>query len=98
MTVSLVNNNLVEPFTEVHLAENLATSNVMGKIPKMGKRMYIKLCLLIKQTIVPDRPEGSIGFWSKMPWAIAGLAHHDEGTSKQQYQKRGLDLSGEHHS
>ena len=56
----------METFTQIHFTKHLAACNVVDKVSQVWERMDIKLCLLVQQAVVPDRPKGIVGLWSKM--------------------------------
>ena len=53
-------------FPEIDLAEEVAPRYLVGKVPQVGEGEEVQLGLKVEQAEVPDRAEGSIGFWREM--------------------------------
>ena len=66
MPISFVYNYLVETFTKIDLAKDLAASYLMNEVAQMGERMDITLCLLVQQTVVAYRTKAIVWLWCKM--------------------------------
>ena len=56
----------MERLPQIHLAEDGATSNLVGEVSEMGKREEIKLSLDVQGSEVTYRPKSTTGLRDKV--------------------------------